>query len=201
MGNDLTVVDSSGHILIYSTGFALGQMVLVRPAANEQDGEMNSLVGLHWLPVFPHTQKVSRSVPMSFNAHLNYHQSGIYWSAALSEEDWKFRMSHHLSPGPYNPVEGKSALVCLTRSGVLRLLYQHRDGRWNETTADLEDSASTIDYSFTHASFAPDAGKFRRLHDLVLKLTLNRQFPFACCSPGLWCPTSVQNQYQLASVS
>lgn len=60
MGNDLTVVDTCGRILIYSTGFALGQMMLVRPANNDPDDELSSLVGLHWLPVFPHTQKVCR---------------------------------------------------------------------------------------------------------------------------------------------
>jgi mediator of RNA polymerase II transcription subunit 16, fungi type len=68
-------------------------------------------------------------------------------------------MSHHLSPGPYNPVEGKSALVCLTRSGVLRLLFQQRDGKWLETTAEIEASASAVESTFTHASFAPDVGK------------------------------------------
>jgi mediator of RNA polymerase II transcription subunit 16 len=74
-------------------------------------------------------------------------------------------MSHHLSAGPYNPVEGKSALICLTKSGVLRLLYQRRDSRWLETTTELEETGSAIDSSFTHASFAPDVGKTR----LILK--------------------------------
>jgi mediator of RNA polymerase II transcription subunit 16 len=70
-------------------------------------------------------------------------------------------MSHHLSPGPYNPVEGKSALICVTKSGVLRLLYQQRDrdSRWLETTAELEVSGSAIESSITHASFAPDVGE------------------------------------------
>jgi mediator of RNA polymerase II transcription subunit 16 len=59
MGNELSVVDSSGRILIYSTGFALGQMLLVRQAINDPDDDLGALVGLHTLPVFPHTQKVS----------------------------------------------------------------------------------------------------------------------------------------------
>lgn len=62
MGNDLTVVDTCGRILIYSTGFALGQMMQVRPANNDPDDELSSLVSLHWLPVFPHTQKVCRAI-------------------------------------------------------------------------------------------------------------------------------------------
>lgn len=87
---------------------------------------------------------------------LNHAKSGTFWSASRSGDDWKFHMSHHLSPGPYNPVEGKSALVCLTRSGVLRLLFQWRDGKWQETNIDIEGSASAVESSFTHASFAPD---------------------------------------------
>lgn len=68
-------------------------------------------------------------------------------------------MSHHMSPGPYNPVEGKSALVCLTRSGVLRLLFQQRDGKWQETNVEIEGPAIAVESSFTHASFAPNVGK------------------------------------------
>jgi mediator of RNA polymerase II transcription subunit 16 len=74
-------------------------------------------------------------------------------------------MSHHLSPGPYNPVEGKSALICLTKGGVLRLLYQQRDSRWLETTTELEESGTAIESTFTHASFAPDIGKVHYLCD------------------------------------
>jgi hypothetical protein len=33
-------------------------MMLVHTAMDESADEMNSIVGLHWLPVFPHTQKV-----------------------------------------------------------------------------------------------------------------------------------------------
>jgi mediator of RNA polymerase II transcription subunit 16 len=68
-------------------------------------------------------------------------------------------MSQHDSLGPHNPVEGKSALVCLSKSGMLRLLYQQRDGRWLETSTEVGDSGSAVESSFTHASFAPDVGK------------------------------------------
>jgi mediator of RNA polymerase II transcription subunit 16 len=83
-------------------------------------------------------------------------------------------MSHHLSPGPYNPVEGKSALVCVTRNGVLRLLYQQRDGKWQEVTAEIEGSAIAVESSFTHASFAPDVGEIVKLIICDLDLTSTR---------------------------
>jgi mediator of RNA polymerase II transcription subunit 16 len=69
-------------------------------------------------------------------------------------------MSQHDSLGPHNPVEAKSALICLSKSGTLRLLYQQRDGRWLETTTEVGDSGAAVESSFTHASFAPDVGEF-----------------------------------------
>jgi mediator of RNA polymerase II transcription subunit 16 len=58
MGNDLAVLDSAGRIMLYTTGFTLVPMVLTYTAMNDSGDEMNAIVGLHWLPVFPHTQKV-----------------------------------------------------------------------------------------------------------------------------------------------
>lgn len=168
MGNDLAVVDSAGRMLIYSTGFSLAQMVLIRGAVGEPDSEMNALVGLHWLSVFPHTQKVGWLIyPRSlwnYANHFFYFQSGTFWAASRNNDEWRVRSTHHLSPGPYNPFEGKSALICLSRNGLLRLLYQQRNSSWTETSYQLEDASSAVSYSFTHASFAPDNGKLLQMY-------------------------------------
>jgi mediator of RNA polymerase II transcription subunit 16 len=58
MGNDLAVIDSAGRLMLYTTGFTLYSMMLMHTAAHDSDDEMNAIGGLHWLPVFPHTQKV-----------------------------------------------------------------------------------------------------------------------------------------------
>ena len=58
MGNDLAVADSGGRLMLYTTGFTLGSMMPVHTALNDSSDEMNSIVGLPWLPVFPHPQKV-----------------------------------------------------------------------------------------------------------------------------------------------
>ena len=58
MGNDLAVVDSAGSVLLYTTGFTLTQLGLVHTCNADSGDELNAVVGLHWLPVFPHTQKV-----------------------------------------------------------------------------------------------------------------------------------------------
>jgi hypothetical protein len=62
MGNDLAVMDSAGRILLYTTGFTLTSMALVHTAVPDSVDEMNEVVGMHWLPVFPHTQKVRLTI-------------------------------------------------------------------------------------------------------------------------------------------
>jgi mediator of RNA polymerase II transcription subunit 16 len=55
-------------------------------------------------------------------------------------------------------MEGKSALICLTRNGSLRLLHQVKGTAWSEVTVELDDAAFAAEYLFTHAAFAPDQG-------------------------------------------
>ena len=63
MGNDLAVLDDAGRLMLYTTGFTLTSMMLVHTSMNDSVEEMNSVVGLHWLPVFPHAQKVYITFP------------------------------------------------------------------------------------------------------------------------------------------
>ena len=67
MGNDLAVVDSAGRLMIYTTGFTLGSMMLVHTAMGESEDAMNCLAGLYWLPVFPHMQKVTVAAEIRLN--------------------------------------------------------------------------------------------------------------------------------------
>jgi hypothetical protein len=60
--------------------------------------------------------------------------------------------------GPYNAVENRSAILCVTKNGNMRLLYQNRDVHWMEQSTALEESPPSIDRSITHAAFAPQSG-------------------------------------------
>ncbi|KIW06622.1 hypothetical protein, variant [Verruconis gallopava] len=141
MGNDLAVVDSGGRIMLYTTGLTLGSMIPVHVALNDSSDEMNTIVGMHWLPVFLHNSKV-----FSF----------FFRSASRNSDTWTAKIQQYHTPGPHNPLEGKSALVCLTRKGTLRLLWQARNNQWSETTVELEDASLATSCSFTHASFSPE---------------------------------------------
>ena len=75
-----------------------------------------------------------------------------------TDKNWVYRLSSHKRLEPSNPLDGKSALLLVTMNGLVRLLYQQADGRWNEVTADLEFVSSTLD-CFTHAALGCDRGE------------------------------------------
>ena len=58
--------------------------------------------------------------------------------------------------GPFNPFN-KSALVAVSRGGILRLVYQQPDGRWLEVSAEVENFGTSADV-LTHASLCADKG-------------------------------------------
>jgi mediator of RNA polymerase II transcription subunit 16 len=68
-------------------------------------------------------------------------------------------MAQAVSFGPCHPNPSKSALVCLTVNGVLRLLWPQSDGKWNETTHEIESIVSSNDL-ITHASICADKGMY-----------------------------------------
>lgn len=57
--------------------------------------------------------------------------------------------------GPSHPDYRKSALICLTTSGDLRLFWPQSDGKWYETVSEIESVASSNDL-ITHAAICAD---------------------------------------------
>jgi hypothetical protein len=57
--------------------------------------------------------------------------------------------------GPCHPNPMKSALVCLTTNGILRLLWPQTDGKWYETTSEVESIVSSNDL-ITHATICAE---------------------------------------------
>ena len=53
--------------------------------------------------------------------------------------------------------KGKSAFICITTSGLLRLFWVAENG-WREATHELDSMVSSDDL-ITHASMCPDKGK------------------------------------------
>lgn len=61
--------------------------------------------------------------------------------------------------GPCHPNHNKSALVCVTTNGSLRLIWPQSNGKWQEVHTELESIVSSDDL-ITHAAICSDKGKF-----------------------------------------
>ena len=59
---------------------------------------------------------------------------------------------------PYNP-SLKPAILTITRSGAVRLVFQTQDTRWHEVKYELDGFSSASDV-LTHAALSPDKGGF-----------------------------------------
>lgn len=69
---------------------------------------------------------------------------------------WEYSSFRRRPIGPFHPAN-KSAILCVTRSGVLRFLYQNPDNRWAEISTDLKTTAHS-DRILTHAAILPTPG-------------------------------------------
>lgn len=64
-------------------------------------------------------------------------------------------MAQAICYGPCYPNPQKSALLCLTTNGALRLLWPQNDGKWHETVSEIESIVSSNDL-ITHATICAD---------------------------------------------
>lgn len=82
----------------------------------------------------------------------------MYGPAVWNQTEYKFENTVHPPSAPYHPNPGKSALLCVTANGLLKLLYSQNNNRMEETSLELESVASSDDM-ITHASICSDKSK------------------------------------------
>lgn len=70
----------------------------------------------------------------------------------------EYRYEHTISPafGPWHPNPGKSAFLCVTTNGTLKLLFSQNNNRVEETSVELVESVTSSDDVITHASLRSD---------------------------------------------
>ncbi|KAE8372148.1 mediator of RNA polymerase II transcription subunit 16 [Aspergillus bertholletiae] len=130
IGSELAVVDSSGRVSIYNIAISLNSLAGQRQAAFDPIDDGAQIVGMMWL-------NIQRSVH-AFNV------------AAMVQGRRAYSPFRRRPIGPFHPA-GKAALLCVTRSGIIRLLYQNPDNKWAEISAELKN-ASYSDRLLTHAA-------------------------------------------------
>lgn len=58
LGNDLAIMNSAGHVMVFSCAMALDRMSFMKVEPGPPETDMDAVVGMHWLAILPYEQKV-----------------------------------------------------------------------------------------------------------------------------------------------
>ncbi|AEO65863.1 uncharacterized protein THITE_2143523 [Thermothielavioides terrestris NRRL 8126] len=124
---ELAIIDALGRVTILSFSVTLNRPYpIVRRWDADVVDDLHAVVGCYWLPLV-----------------LQHTKQAIY--------------EHQFYPasGPWHPSPSKSALLCVTTNGTLKLFFLQSNGRLEETAIELESVTSSDDL-ITHASLCSD---------------------------------------------
>ncbi|KAJ5244152.1 Mediator complex subunit Med16 [Penicillium chrysogenum] len=165
-GSELAVVDCSGRISIYSISIALNSITGLRQASFDSGDDGSQVVGMMWLNTYRHIHA--------------FHQ------AAKVNGRWAYSPFRRRSTGPFHPAN-KGALICVTRAGQIKLIYQNPDSKWAELPAELKNTGYS-DRLLTHASMtATQDGILLSTYSACQKMCLYRVD--IGWNPSQWEPT------------
>ncbi|EEQ90336.2 RNA polymerase II Mediator complex subunit Sin4 [Blastomyces dermatitidis ER-3] len=136
-GSELAIVDSCGRIAIVTIMMSLNTVNQPRQASIDPDDDLAQPVGLMWL-------------------NLNRPLFGFHKATRTNNNRWNYPAYRRRPLGPLHPVN-KSALVMVTKSGYIKLIYQNPDLRWGEISSELK-TVGYLDGLLTHAALAPAEG-------------------------------------------
>ncbi|KAK0618557.1 mediator complex, subunit Med16 [Bombardia bombarda] len=122
---ELAVIDSVGRISILSFGITLNRAYNLRKWDADPVDDLHAVVGCYWLPL------------------------------RMSNRQFNYQTNTYPAFGPWHPNHGKSALLCVTTNGLLKLIFSQNNNRVEETALELE-SVTSSDDSITHASLCSD---------------------------------------------
>lgn len=161
IGIDLVAVDDLGHVHLPSLTGALGKMSVAQAplARDDTRHELNAIVGLHWLALFP----AEFRGPYIDAAHKN----GERWDATMKQRDQHGLRAHH-------PADGRHAFLYISRSTELTLCYQNEGQGWQSTSVML-DTIRTSDGLVSHAALGEDNSELLAVtYDSASRLRLYR---------------------------
>ncbi|KAL1865212.1 hypothetical protein VTK73DRAFT_5449 [Phialemonium thermophilum] len=141
---ELAVIDSVGRVTILSFSVTLNRPSVLRRWDADLVDDLHAVVGCYWLPPVPQSKQASSNFPCHF-----------MYAAVRDGNNYKYENPVVPAFGPWHPNPGRSALLCLTTGGLLKLFFYQSNSRIEETTLDLERVASSDDL-ITHASICSD---------------------------------------------
>ncbi|KAI1504605.1 RNA polymerase II mediator complex subunit Sin4 [Biscogniauxia marginata] len=142
--SELAVVDAVGRVFLMSFNADLNRPSPIRKWDGDPIDDLHSVVGTYWLNQIP--------------SNTRFHP--IYAPAVKSGKgtEYIFEPSGLPSMGPSHPNPNKSALVCITTNGLLKMFWSQNNNKIEETTLGLE-SVTSADDLITHAAVCSDKTK------------------------------------------
>lgn len=87
----------------------------------------------------------------------------IVWGPAVREnEKYRYESSLYQSLGPFHPNPTRSAFVCVTAGGILKLFFTQNTNQVQDIHLEMESITSSDDL-ITHAAICSERGKTAKL--------------------------------------
>ena len=120
-----------------------------------------------------HTAFRKSLAPLYYVLCIKHIQVHAFYQAAKVNGRWAYSPFRRRPTGPFHPAN-KAALACVTRSGLIKLLYQNPDSRWTEISAELKNTGYS-DRLLTHAAMVATQGILHRFLSFLHYLADNTQ--------------------------
>ncbi|KIH87170.1 mediator of RNA polymerase II transcription subunit 16, fungi type [Sporothrix brasiliensis 5110] len=174
--SELAVIDSVGRVSILAFSTSLNKPFALRSWEADPVDDLHAVVGCYWLPIVP----------------ANKQYNVIYGPAVREESGYRYETTLVHASGPYHPNPNKSALLCVTVSGTLRLLFSQNSNLVQDTSIELENITSSDDLT-SHASICTDKNML-----LIAMVTASRQLKVVRAAIG-WNQSQQDKQAPLQS--
>ncbi|OLN95927.1 Mediator of RNA polymerase II transcription subunit 16 [Colletotrichum chlorophyti] len=136
---ELAVIDATGRVAILTYSITLNRPFATRKWDNDPSDDLHAIVGSYWLPLAPQSKQ--------------YYVS--HGPAVKDGNSYRYESSFIHAYGPWHPNPSKSALMCVTTNGILKMFWAQNNNKIEESTLELE-SVNSSDDLITHAALHSD---------------------------------------------
>jgi mediator of RNA polymerase II transcription subunit 16, fungi type len=175
LGLDLAAVDSEGGVHLYSLAGSINRLHQAHGEYAAGRGDIDQIVGMHWLRLYPNEFGVSVGTPLSISSADQFRFQAPYITPVTRAENGRWPMSAR-TINPHVPKvctpDRRNAIFHVTRGGRLTLLHQNEQGVWQATCRDLELASDDL---LSHAAFGEkDDNLILVTHDTKRRLRVFR---------------------------
>lgn len=150
---ELAIIDSAGRVAMLLFSTTLTHPFTVRKWDLDPVDELQSLAGCFWLPVATSTPTTS-SVAAPAGNRQSYN---VLFGPATKNPNgsYHYESSFMHAEAPSHPLQARTALLTVSVSGVLKMIFMQLNNKLEEVSIELE-CISTGDETVTHAAFAAE---------------------------------------------